>query len=145
MLAARTRLVTALTHRISLTAAKSSKYSWLQTSQTSAKSCCNVLWTESFLRSLSSFKFRFCFIKWAKLSDFSISSFLPIVTMSVQTAVIPKYYLPQHLPLSYIWLVKVMLHGTIPDDSQRRCLAQNCVAMLERCYNHSTQCRNNLV
>ena len=58
--------------------------------------------------------------------------------MSVQTAVIPKHYLPQHLLLSY-FVFKVMLYGTIADDSQRQFLAQNSVAILERCYNHSTQ------
>ena len=30
------------------------------------------------------------------------------------------------------------------DDSQRRFLAQHCVAMLEQCCNHLKQCRNNV-
>ena len=32
-----------------------------------------------------------------------------------------------------------------PDDSQQRFLAQDMVAMLEQCCNHSKQCRNNVV
>ena len=46
---------------------------------------------------------------------------------------------PTLAPFVYFGLVKVMLYGTIADDSQRRFLAQNSVAILARCYNHSTQ------
>ena len=38
-------------------------------------------------------------------------------------------------------LLKVMLHG---DDSQRRFLTQNILAMLEQCCDYSKQCRNNV-
>ena len=45
---------------------------------------------------------------------------------------------------SDFWCKKVTIHGT-RHDSQRRFLAQHSVAMLEQCWNHSKQCRNNIV
>ena len=67
-------------------------------------------------------------------------------------AKIPNIFLPlmgphvQRVGLDYVQVIcNSSLKGDVtPDDSQQRFLAQDMVAMLEQCCNHSKQCRNNV-
>ena len=64
-----------------------------------------------------------------------------------------RFFLPTNKTfyLTYATDIKIYLHlfGTegdvTRDDSQGRFLAQQSVAILEQCCNHSKQCRNNVV
>ena len=44
----------------------------------------------------------------------------------------------------YCYVIRGLKGDVTPDDSQRRFLAQQSVAMLEQCCNYSKQCHNNV-